>query len=706
LLPYCLRGNTLAAARKSFCLASKKLLTLIVLLLPAELVLANPDASDITDIVLVTGQSNVTGSQTIYDPLIDTVDLKVFAYTDNETWEVADLHQAWDIDGWHPGNDSIADPKRQPYNNFAFHFAKTVVERDPSRVVGIIVAGAPGEGILHWDANGDFYGRIKDKVADALSAHGAKTSIDAVLWHQGETDWLIEGTSDPDASQSQKVDKTYYPDKLNSLISNLRSESWFSDNKPFICGETKRADLNETLRKLNDDQDSWTGCVPAEDLCTREGPEDDDHDGFCTEEEGTHFNSSGLRKLGERYGNKYLDIIEANDTSNNTQPALTSPIANSILTYSTGTEEFAWTAASTNVSHWWLSLGISPQSGNYFSSGSLPGSTASVTVSGLPVDGSTIHATLWYRIAGTSAWHSVAHTYTANTNQPVFTNPISGSNLDGAVETFNWAYSGNENADYWLELGSSSGTNNLYNSGNLGNSTGAVVSGLPNDGSSTVYARLWYRFDNTAKWLHVDATFVAGTGTTPVPQIISHEPAQSLTDINGTETLTWEDGGSAATEFWVYAGATQGSKSYYDSGSISDTLTTNVADLPTDGSTIWVRLWYRPGSGTWDYIDEQYVAVNGLPTIQSSSGITTLASPDDTFTWADPSGQISEWWLYVGTTHGGRDLLDSGNLSTATSYQTHDSSLPTGGIPVHVRLWYRTATNTWRFIDQEFTSAP
>ena len=153
--------------------------------LSAALTLTSPLAqaqsiSDITDLILVTGQSNVTGSLTAYDPSLDSIDLRVFAYTDSDDWEVADLHQAWDVDGWHPGNGSLADSSRTPYNNFAFHFAKTIVENDPDRVVGFIIASAPGEGIKHWDANSPFSQTIESKVLAALSAQGVKSTIDGI----------------------------------------------------------------------------------------------------------------------------------------------------------------------------------------------------------------------------------------------------------------------------------------------------------------------------------------------------------------------------------------------------------------------------------------------------------------------------------------------------------------------------------------------
>ena len=164
----------------------------------------------------------------------------------------------------------MQDPTRSPYNNLAFQFAKSVVQNDPDRVVGIVVAGAPGEGIQHWDANSSFSQTVETKVLAAINAHGTKSELDGILWHQGETDWQFHGTSDPDASTSERSDPEYYPDKLNGLIARLRNQSWFSNQKPFICGETKQAPVNARLMNLNVNGDPWTACVAASDLTTRE----------------------------------------------------------------------------------------------------------------------------------------------------------------------------------------------------------------------------------------------------------------------------------------------------------------------------------------------------------------------------------------------------------------------------------------------------
>ncbi len=234
--------------------------------------------SAITDVVLVTGQSNALGAETVlldpsrFDEQLDSPVKRVYAYT-NTGWTIAGLRQIWDRD-WYPRADIAADPG----NNFAFHFAKTLVRKDPSKVVGIILITAPGESISHWDKNMPFYSAVEEKVKRALNALPHKTRIDAVLWHQGETDYY---------------DTSYYGSKLQQLIEQFRSESWVQNNAPFICGETFNSPVNARLKALNTDSDPQTACASASGL---ESVGDD-----------LHFSAASLRTLGARYAAKYRE---------------------------------------------------------------------------------------------------------------------------------------------------------------------------------------------------------------------------------------------------------------------------------------------------------------------------------------------------------------------------------------------------------------
>ena len=231
-------------------------------------------AADITDLVLLTGQSNALGANTAYDASLDSPHPQVFAFTDTG-WKRADLHQIWDR-GWHPRND----PNTDPANNLLLHFGKRLVTRDSRRVVGFILVSAPGAAIANWDYNEEFYRRIDGRVIDAINQLPHKSGLDGVLWHQGETD---------------ANDTPEYENKLRALIANFRSENWFSSGKPFICGEiARRGGVNNRLNSLNSDSDAYTGCVSAS--------------GLATKIDGSHFTAEGLREIGKRYADRYYDM--------------------------------------------------------------------------------------------------------------------------------------------------------------------------------------------------------------------------------------------------------------------------------------------------------------------------------------------------------------------------------------------------------------
>ena len=231
----------------------------------------NPTPADITDLVLVTGQSNALGADTLFDPALDASDNRTFAWTESG-WQVADLHQIWDL-GWFPRGDLVNGPS----NNLSLHFGKQVASADSARVVGFILATAPGQPISHWQTDGDFFNSVRNKVSQAINELPSKARIDGILWHQGESD----GRDDP-----------AYGAALYSLIDAFRSESWYGANLPFICGETASLPVNAQLNRLNSDNDPNTACIAAEGLETR----GDD----------VHFSASALRTIGRRYADRYL----------------------------------------------------------------------------------------------------------------------------------------------------------------------------------------------------------------------------------------------------------------------------------------------------------------------------------------------------------------------------------------------------------------
>ncbi len=244
--------------------------------------------SGITDLILITGQSNALGAQTEFNPQLDSSTDRFYAYTD-AGWQRASLNQIWDL-GWHPRTS----PDSDPHNNFGMHFGKTLSTSRSDRVVGIVLVTAPGEGISHWDYEGHFYNKVRNKAVAALNELPHKSSYDGILWHQGETDWSKNGTNDTDY-HGEDVANDYYSNKLWTLITNFRNESWFDYNRPFICGETAQSPVNSRLMALNRDSDYWTACVAGSGLPTYD-------------DVNVHFTAEGLREIGANYANMYMEL--------------------------------------------------------------------------------------------------------------------------------------------------------------------------------------------------------------------------------------------------------------------------------------------------------------------------------------------------------------------------------------------------------------
>lgn len=234
----------------------------------------NPHSLRITDVVLITGQSNALGSNTSVNRELDSPSTNVFAWTSNG-WQVADLRQIWDL-GWHP---RTTPDGKHPHNNFGLHFGKQI-GFDSDKVVGFILVSAPGKSISSWDADKPLFSKIKSQVDSSLANLPHINTVSAILWHQGENDWF----GGPE-----------YQTRLTDLIGNFRQQPWLDQSALFIAGETAMAPVNADLEQLNADGDYRTACISSAGLTVQ-----DDH---------VHFDAQGLRELGHRYAHKYLELM-------------------------------------------------------------------------------------------------------------------------------------------------------------------------------------------------------------------------------------------------------------------------------------------------------------------------------------------------------------------------------------------------------------
>jgi hypothetical protein len=300
---------------------------------------------------------------------------------------------------------------------------------------------------------------------------------------------------------------------------------------------------------------------------------------------------------------------------------------------------------------------------------------------------------LWWEIGIT--WTSADYTYTeAGTPVlPVLTTPTPGSTLTGTTVAFTWT-AGAGPAAYQLYLGTTGvGSHNLYESG-ITTGTTETVSGVPAYGL-TLYARLWWEID--AVWKSADYTYTE-SGSVVNPVLTTPTPGSTLS--GSTVAFTWTAGGGPVA-YQLYLGTSGvGSHNLYESG-ITTGTTETVSTVPTNGVTVYARLWWEIGT-TWHSADYTYTEAGSpvLPVLTTPTPGSTLSGSTVAFTWTAGAGPAA-YELYLGTTGVGSHNLYNSGSTTATTETV--SGLPTTGVKVYARLWWEI-DGAWASADYTYTA--
>jgi hypothetical protein len=148
--------------------------------------------------------------------------------------------------------------------------------------------------------------------------------------------------------------------------------------------------------------------------------------------------------------------------------------------------------------------------------------------------------------------------------------------------------------DYWQAR------DGVLHSVDVGDQTTYTLDGLV-DGATYSFAVTDYDTDGNES----SASNIV-TGTIPSgPTLVSPPPPSTLPGAMGT--FTWSNGGLPVAEWWLSVGTSAGANDLFDSGSLGSALSMTIDGFPTDGETIFVRLWYML-DGIWQYSDSQYTA--------------------------------------------------------------------------------------------------
>ncbi len=366
-----------------------------------------------------------------------------------------------------------------------------------------------------------------------------------------------------------------------------------------------------------------------------------------------------------------------------TKAVMSSPANGATL--AAASQAFSWSTG-TNVTQYWLYVGNSTGASEYYNQST--GTSVSTTVSGLPTDGRALYVRLFSLIAG--AWVYNDYSYTAVTisagTKAVMSSPTPGAAFAGASQAFSWT-PGTNVTQYWLYAGNTVGASEYFNQ-STGTSVSTTVTGLPNNGRA-IYVRLFSQI--AGAWLYNDYTYTASVVVGTKAAMIT--PAAGTKLSSSTTLFNW-NAGVNVSEYWLSIGNAFGTTDIYD-GSNGIIQSKTVIGLPTDGRTLYVRLFSKIGS-TWQSNDYIYSAV-GAPSVKAAiytpvNGARLTYST--AFYWTSGTN-VGEYWFSLGSTPGGADYFDQ---SMGTSVGIQLTGFPSDGRTYYVRFWSKIGI-TWQYND-------
>jgi hypothetical protein len=305
--------------------------------------------------------------------------------------------------------------------------------------------------------------------------------------------------------------------------------------------------------------------------------------------------------------------------------------------------------------------------------------------------GQTVYVRL-YTLAG-GAWLHADSTFSAtSTATATITYPANGATNADLSQPIQWTAVAGAQA-YYLYVGSTLGTNDLVNTGEI-QRTSYASANIPI--GQTVYVRLYTLLGGA--WLHADSIFSGvAAPTAPVTATITY-PANGATSADLSQPIQWTTVANAQA-YYLYVGSTLGTNDLVNTGEIQKTAY-SPTNLPV-GQTVYARLYTLVGD-LWLHADSTFSAAPTAPvtaTITYPANGATNANLSQSIRWTTVAN-AQAYYLYVGSTLGASDLVNTGEI-LQTSYAT--TNIPTTGQAVYARL-YTELGGVWGSTDSSFTA--
>lgn len=182
------------------------------------------------------------------------------------------------------------------------------------------------------------------------------------------------------------------------------------------------------------------------------------------------------------------------------------------------------------------------------------------------------------------------------------------------------------------------------------------------------------------------ANFRESTYAGMLPAMISPVPGSEIA--SSTQVFTWSST-SVIEDFYFQIGTAPATNNIYDSGNLGIVTSHQAVNIPQNGSTIYVRLWYQINQA-WGFIDYVYTTFYQPPApavLTSPTPGSQLNASPTTFTWSTGTG-ASQYYFTLGTSPGSSNLAGV-NTGLGLSAQ---AAIPLDGNPVYAEVFAYTSS--------------
>jgi hypothetical protein len=381
--------------------------------------------------------------------------------------------------------------------------------------------------------------------------------------------------------------------------------------------------------------------------------------------------------------------------------ALTAPLPGAALSWPA---TFQWSAGS-GVARHWLSIGTTP-GGTELYDQNADGRT--VTVASLPATSAPVYyVRLWSKIG--IGWYADDYTYTAtrptlNIAGVSVLEGTSGSALASFAVTLTATAAAPVTVHYTTVNGTATaGTDVTAATGTLtipaGVSTGIIQVAILGDTTPEADETFGVTLSTVSANAVLGTAQATGTirnddGAPALAQLTY--PAAGAVNADLTQAVRWTPVANVQA-YYLYIGSTLGANDLVNTGELQQTAYL-ASGLP-GGQTLFARVWTKAG-GTWRSTDSQFTAIAAAPVVAVlTTPLNGATAVDATrpMQWTAVAG-AQAYYLYVGSTVGAKNLVDTGEIQTTASTA---ATLPAGQT-VFARLWTKVG-GTWRSIDSTFT---